>query len=95
MWSIAALWASTNLVGAGMWAKLTQKPFPAWAAYLFVFAIVLAASSLASRRFDFGLRLARNYEGGFWKRNAERIGLVLVGVVITEAIRWLAKILGA
>lgn len=75
-------------------AKKTQGSVPEWPAYLLLGALAMAAIGFAYRRFDFGPRLVHNHEGGFWKRNAEKIGLVLIGAVISAVVAWLSRFLG-
>jgi hypothetical protein len=74
-------------------AKKEQGQIPDWPAYILFGAIGLSAIGFIYRRVDFGLRLVRSHERGFWARNAEKIGLILVGAVISTGITWLSKLL--
>ncbi|MEC9363136.1 MAG: hypothetical protein VYC42_07920 [Pseudomonadota bacterium] len=75
-------------------AKKKSGPVPEWYMYLLSVPIAMMAISFFYRRFDFGLNLVRSHEGGFWRRNSEKIGLILIGAVISAGISWLSKMLG-
>ena len=56
--------------------------------------LILAIGSYLYRRVELGTRLTRKHEGGFFKRNAERIIFLLLGTAVTTAVGFLLKLLG-
>jgi hypothetical protein len=75
-------------------AEKKQQPIPEWSVYLFGISLMLFLIGLLYRKFGLGLRLARGHEGGFWKRNAEKIVLMLLGSGITALITLFFKLIG-
>jgi hypothetical protein len=71
-----------------------KEPIPEWPLYLLGISLTLMVGGFFYRKFDFGLRLTRSHEGGFWKRNAEKIALTLVGAAIGAVMTWLSKAFG-
>jgi hypothetical protein len=67
---------------------------PEWLHALVLGLIAIFLVALVHRRTNFGLILRRRHEGGFWKRNAERLLLLLLGAVLGAAVKaivaWIA-----
>jgi hypothetical protein len=94
-WFYAALIAIGVMRSVAEAAKIKQEPYPEWPMYVLLISLGLITLGFLYRKFNFGLRLRRSYEGGFWTRNAEKIALTLVGTVVGAAVTWLTKAFGA
>ncbi len=57
--------------------------------------LILFGVALLYRRCLLGLRLVYSSEGGFFKRNAEKILLMFVGAVIGASVSWLFTFFGS
>ena len=92
-WLFGAMVLSSVFVTLAGQAEKKHEPISEWPLYFLGAALVMAVIGFLYRRFDFGLRLTRRHEGGFWKRNAEKIGLMLVGGVVGALMTWLSKVI--
>jgi hypothetical protein len=94
IWGFTAMMFLNVLNALVQLAEKKQQPIPEWSVYLFGISLMLFLIGLLYRKFGLGLRLARGHEGGFWKRNAEKIVLMLLGSGITALITLFFKLIG-
>jgi hypothetical protein len=93
LWAFILMLGSSALIFLGEMAKKKQETIPEWSLYLLGAPIALIALSIVHQRINFGVQLTRTHEGGFWRRNAEKIALTLVGAVIGSGVTLLSKFL--
>jgi len=62
-----------------------RAPFPKWPVYTLLFAIILPSLVYTALPHPTGLSLVRQHQGTFWKRNADKIWLVLITAIVGAA----------
>jgi hypothetical protein len=53
--------------------------------------LVILVAGFFYRHFGFGLNLIRRHEDSFWRRNSEKVRLILIGAIISTVISWLGQ----
>lgn len=90
---LPSLWWTLGF-SISMGALLATHPsVRTWGINLGLGSYTLALATWIARRGLWGVRLRRRHEGGFWKRNADSVLLLLLGAVlgsvITAAVDWI------
>lgn len=80
-----AFWGIAAFSLAYMDLQLLTKPIPhapRWLHPLVLLITLIWPLTLLDRQLNFGLNLRRQHEGGFWRRNADKIALLIIGALI-------------
>jgi len=88
-------WGFACMVAGISAPPIAGAPLPIRAAEYIACAVLvaLAAASFAYRLRFTSVRLIPRHNGGFWRRNSDKVWLVLLGAVLTEVITWLVGLL--
>lgn len=89
VWFFVSLGATTV---AGAVSPTISETAP-WLAALPIATLALWVVSLIYRRVYLGVTLLRRHQGSFWRRNSDKIGLLLLGAVIGALVTQVANLL--
>lgn len=86
--------AAILLLGSALQVPVA-RPALNVAGFALIAALIAWLASIADRRLNLGIFLKRRHEGGFLKRNADQLLLLLVGAILgvfgTLIVQWLSK----